>query len=93
MYVCVCHVCMCICMCICMYMYICIYVCMYACMYMYEWSVHRLVYDEINLITHKVCIVGGVDKIVTEGLCHVLVDGLFVRWFNGRIFLAVQVVD
>ena len=41
----------------------------------------------IQLVAFKVCVVGGVDEVVRERLCHVLVNCL-VFWIYGRVVLA-----
>ena len=41
----------------------------------------------IQLVSFKVCVVGGVDEVVREWLCHVLVHCL-VFWIYGRVVLA-----
>ena len=42
-----------------------------------------------QLISLQVGVVGGVDEVVRERLCHVLVHCLML-WVNGRVVLATE---
>ena len=43
----------------------------------------------IQLVPLQVGVVGGVDEVVGEWLCHVLIHCL-VFWINGRVVLATK---